>query len=295
LEEELGMKSSNFPLIISTWDFGMKANRVTWKILMSGGSSLDAVEKGINAVEKDPDVTSVGYGGIPNAEGYTELDAAIMSGPEHKAGAVAGLREIATPISVARKVMEKTNSILLVGEGAFEFALRNGFKRVDLLTGKARQKWLKWKRGKTAKKMDESHDTIGLLLLDSKRNIYAGCSTSGLAMKIPGRVGDSPIIGAGLYVDNEIGAAASTGFGEQTMMFCGSFLVVENMRRGMSPQRACEEVLRRMVSKGKEKWVGFIALNKEGEYAASSLKKEFPYAIYCKEEQIIQKSKIVKG
>jgi len=289
------MKSSSFPLIISTWDFGVKANRAAWEILMSGGSSLDAVEKGINTVEKDPEVTSVGYGGIPNAEGYTELDAAIMSGPEHKAGAVAGLREIATPISVARKVMEKTNSILLVGEGAFEFALRNGFKRVNLLTKRARQKWLKWKRGKAAKKMDESHDTIGLLILDSKRNLYAGCSTSGLAMKMPGRVGDSPIIGAGLYMDNEIGAAVSTGFGEQTMMFCGSFLVVENMRRGMSPQKSCEEVLRRMLSKGKEKWVGFIALNKEGEYAASSLKKEFPYAIYCPEGQIIQKSKVVKG
>lgn len=287
------MKSLSFPLIISTWDFGAEANRVAWKILMSRGNPLDAVERAINAVEKDPGVTSVGYGGIPNADGFMELDAAIMLGPNHKAGAVAGLKEIATPISVARKVMEKTNSILLVGDEALKFASRNGFKKTNLLTEKAKQEWLKRGEEGTIKRMDSSHDTIGLVLLDSKRDIYAGCSTSGLAMKTPGRVGDSSIIGAGLYVDNEIGGAVATGVGEQTMMFCGSFLVVENMRRGMSPQQACEATIKRMLSKGQKKWVGFIALDKEGQYGAASLGKEFPFAICCKKGELIQKSRIV--
>ena len=187
-------------MIISTWDFGAEANRVAWKIIMSRENPLDAVERAINAVEKDPTITSVGYGGIPNADGFIELDAAIMLGPNHKAGAVAGLKEMATPISVARKVMEKTNSILLVGDEALKFALRNDFKKTNLLTEKAKQEWLKRGREGIIKRMDSSHDTIGLVLLDPKRDIYAGCSTSGLAMKTPGRVGDSPIIGAGLYV-----------------------------------------------------------------------------------------------
>jgi len=286
------MKSLNWPLIISTWNFGAKANRVAWETLTRGEDPLDAVEKGINVVEKDPDVTSVGYGSIPNTDGYVELDAAIMSGPTHKAGAVAALKEIATPISVARKVMEKTNSVLLVGEGALKFALKNGFKRVTLLTEKAKEEWLKRKNQERVKKVDDNHDTIGLVLLDSRRNIYAGCSTSGLAVKISGRVGDSPIIGAGLYVDNEIGGAAATGTGEQIMMFCGSFLIVENMRRGIPPQEACDAVIKRMASKGQKEWVGFIALNKEGQYGAASLEKEFPYAIYCKKGEAIQKSKV---
>jgi len=287
------MKTSNCSLIISTWDFGSKANRVAWKILMGGGNPLDAVEKGVNAVEKDPDVMSVGYGGIPNAEGYVELDAAIVSGPNHKAGAVAGLRQISTPISVARKVMEETNSVLLAGDGALEFALRNGFQKVNLLTEKARQEWLKRGSQGVKKKIQDSHDTIGLVLLDSRKDIYAGCSTSGLAMKIPGRIGDSPIIGAGLYVDNEIGGAAATGTGEQIIMFCGSFLVVENMRRGMSPQEACEDALERMISRGQKRWVGLIALNKEGQYGAASLWKKFPCAIHSEKGAIIQQSKII--
>jgi len=286
------MKSLNRPLIISTWNFGAKANRVAWETLMRGEDPLDAVEKGINVVEKDPNVTSVGYGGIPNIDGYVELDAAIMSGPSRKAGAVAALKEIATPISVARKVMEKTNSVLLVGDEALKFALKNGFKKINLLTEKAKEEWLKRKNQERVKKMDGNHDTIGLVLLDSRKNIYAGCSTSGLAVKISGRVGDSPIIGAGLYVDNEIGGAAATGTGEQIMMFCGSFLIVENMRKGIPPQQACEAVIKRMASKGQKKWVGFIALNKEGQYGAASLGKEFPYAIYCKRGEAIQKSKV---
>jgi len=276
-------------LIISTWDFGKKANKFAAEVLREGRSPLDAIEKGINVIEEDPEVMSVGYGGLPNEEGYLQLDAAIMSGPLHKAGAVAALEGIVNPISVARKIMEKTKHVLLAGEGALEFALRNGFQKRNLLTDKAKREWLKQKE-----KEIETHDTIGMILLDSEKNVYAGCSTSGVSRKIPGRVGDSCIIGAGLYVDNEIGGAAATGMGEKIMMFCGSFFIVENMRRGMSPQKACEEVIKRMISKGEKEWVGFIALNKQGEYGAASLGKEFPYAIFSGKEETVKKSKFFK-
>ncbi len=280
------MENKDSFLIISTWDFGRKANKVTQEILKKRENPLNAIEKGINAVEEDPEVMSVGYGGLPNAEGYVQLDAAIMSGPLHRAGAVAALEGIANPISVARKVLEKTKHVFLAGDGALEFALSNGFQKRNLLTEKAKKEWLKQRKQKV-----ETHDTVGMVLLDSKGDIYGGCSTSGLSGKTPGRVGDSCIIGAGLYVDNEIGGAAATGMGEKIMMFCGSFLIVENMRRGMSPQKACEEVIKRMISRGEKEWVGFIALNKQGEYGAASLGKEFPYAISSEKEEAIKKSK----
>jgi isoaspartyl peptidase/L-asparaginase-like protein (Ntn-hydrolase superfamily) len=270
------------PVVISTWDFGMEANEVAWKYLAEGDRALDAVEQGIRVPEADPDNLSVGLGGLPDRDGVVTLDACIMD-ENDRAGSVTFLRDIVHPISVARLVMETTPHVMLSGDGALQFALENGFKKQDLLTEKARKAWEEWKvksQYKPAVNI-ENHETIGLLAMDKMGKIAGGCSTSGLAYKMHGRVGDSPIIGAGLYIDNEVGGAVATGLGELVMRTLSAFLVVELMRNGLSPQEACREAIMRIVKKNPdvgEVQVGILALNKEGETGSYSLQPGFTYA-----------------
>jgi isoaspartyl peptidase/L-asparaginase-like protein (Ntn-hydrolase superfamily) len=240
---------------------------------------LDAVEKGINLAEEDLSNSSVGAGGIPNAAGVVQLDACIMDGPAHKAGSVAALEGIVNAVSVARRVMEKTRHVMLVGAGAREFALSQGFKSADLLTESSRRAWEQWK---AKPKAEAGHDTIALLCLAPNGTLAGGCSTSGLGYKLPGRVGDSPIIGSGLYVDNDVGAAGATGVGENVMRFCGSFMIVELMRQGRHPTEACVEVIQRTMRKhpaGANLSINYIALNKDGDYGAAGTGQGFEFAI----------------
>ena len=273
------------PLVISTWKHGMPANDAAWKILSAGGPALDAVEAGVRVPEGDPSVNGVGYGGLPDEECRVTLDACIM-GPDGRAGAVAFIENYRHPISIARKVMEATDHVFIVGEGAEEFARKQGFSREELLTEAAREAWIKWKQGMSDKDdwfpKDLDHDTIGMVAVDAAGNLAGACTTSGLAFKIHGRVGDSPIIGAGMYVDNEIGAAAATGKGEEVIKTCGSFLVVEGMRQGLSPKAACKRALERIIKRHQGKptfQVAFVALSKEGEIGALALQEGFQYAL----------------
>ncbi len=263
--------------------WGRKVLEPAWQTWLSSGSMLDAVEKGANVVELDPEDTSVGYGGLPNEDGVVELDASIMAGPFHQCGSVASLQSIKTPCSVARLVMERTDHIMLVGEGAKQFALAHGFKEENLLTDKAREAWLKWKAGLSTnddwlpageKPVQRPTGTINVLGVDDLGDLFGITTTSGLAYKIPGRVGDSPIIGAGLYLDNEIGAAGATGRGEEVIRTCGSFYTVSRMAQGMSPQAACEAACRRIIeiNRGVVDFnVKVIALNKAGEVGCAQL------------------------
>ncbi len=272
------------PVIISTWQHGIPANAEAWKILSAGGRALDAVEAGVRIPEADPAVTSVGLGGLPDRDGKVTLDACIMD--EHAGcGSVAFLEHIVHPISVARMVMEKTPHVMLVGEGALHFALENGFKKENLLTAESEAAWKEWLKKSEYKPVVnwENHDTIGMVALDMSGNLSGACTTSGMAYKLHGRVGDSPIIGAGLFVDNEIGAATSTGVGEEVIRICGSHLVVELMRQNYSPEDACREavvrIVKRQPQKSKDIQVGFLALNKNGDYGAYCLQKGFEYAV----------------
>lgn len=273
------------PIVISTWNFGLRANEEAWKILAKGGRSLDAVEAGARVPEGDPKETSVGLGGLPDRDGKVTLDACIMD-ENGNIGSVAFLEHIVHPVSVARMVMEKTQHVMLVGEGALQFALANGFKKEKLLTKESEQAWKEWlKEGKYKPIANiENHDTIGILALDEKGNLSGACTTSGMAYKMRGRVGDSPIIGAGLYVDNEIGAATSTGVGEEVIRIVGCHLVVELMRQGNSPEQACKLAVERIIQKDPEKaktiQVGFLALSKNGEYGAYCLQKGFTFAVH---------------
>lgn len=273
------------PVAISTWNFGLAANEAAWKILSAGGRALDAVEAGAKITEADPHVNSVGFGGLPDRDGKVTLDACIMD--EHgNCGSVAFLQHITHPVSVARLVMEKTPHVMLVGEGALQFAVSNGFKKTKLLTKDSQEKWKEWLKKAEYKPVAnmENHDTIGIVALDGAGNLSGACTTSGLAYKMHGRVGDSPIIGAGLYVDNEIGAAAATGVGEEVIKIVGCHLVVELMRQGNSPEDACKQAVERIIkknpSKAKEIQVGFLALNKNGLYGAYCLRKGFNYAVH---------------
>ena len=273
------------PIVISTWNFGLQANVEAWKILSTGGRALDAVEAGAKVPEGDPKETSVGLGGLPDRDGYVTLDACIMD--EHgNCGSVAFLEHIVHPISVARKVMEKTPHVMLVGEGALQFALANGFKKEKLLTPESEKAWKTWAKKSEYKPIVniENHDTIGIVALDAQGNLSGACTTSGMAYKMRGRVGDSPIIGAGLYVDNEIGAATATGVGEEVIKIVGCHLVVELMRQGNSPEDACrlavERILKKNPAKAKEVQVGFLALNKDGAYGSYCIQKGFNYAIH---------------
>ncbi len=276
-------------IVISTWDHGLPANEAAWKILEEGGTALDAVEAGVKVPEADPNVSTVGYGGFPDKSGKVTLDACIM---DHlgQAGSVAFLQHIKHPISVARLVMEKTPHVMLTGKGALKFALKNGFKKEKLLTPEMKKEWKKWKkRGGQFKptiniedEINTNHDTIGMLALDADGKIAGACTTSGMAYKLHGRVGDSPIIGAGLYVDGEVGGAVATGSGELVMKTLGSFLVVELMRSGLNPKEACLEAVRRIIKKNpgyEQHQVGYIALNKKGGYGSFCIQKGFHYAL----------------
>lgn len=294
---------SNKPIVLSTWDFGIQANEEAWKILAKGGRALDAVEQGVRLTEANPKERSVGYGGRPDRDGIVTLDACIMD-DQANIGSVAALQNIKHPISVARAVMEKTPHVMLVGEGALQFAKAQGYKEENLLTEESEKEWREWL--KTAKYEPvvniENHDTIGMIALDANGNLSGACTTSGMAYKMHGRVGDSPIIGAGLYVDNEIGAATATGHGEEVIRTVGSHLVVELMRQGNSPQQACEEAVKRIIkftqNRGKSLdniQVGFIALNKQGEYGAYCIHGGFNFAKYdAKGNELIKGKSFLK-
>ena len=278
------------PVVISTWRHGIPANEAAWKILSAGGKALDAVEAGVRVPEADPEVTSVGYGGYPDRDGHVTLDACIMD-DKYNCGSVAYLEHIMHPISVARKVMENTPHVMLAGEGALRFALDNGFKKENLLTESSKKAWQEWLKKSEYKPVInwENHDTIGMIALDENGNLSGACTTSGMAFKLNGRIGDSPIIGAGLYVDNEVGGATATGVGEEVIRICGSHLVVELMRQNYTPQQACEEAVKRIVRRrgedvAKKIQIGFIALNKKGEYGSYCIHPDFQYAVYSKPE-----------
>ncbi len=279
----LPKKAANKPLVISTWDHGMPANEAAWKVLQQSGSALDAVEAGVRVPEADPRVRTVGYGGYPDREGKVTLDACIMD-KDSNCGAVAFLENIKHPISVARKVMEDTPHVMLVGEGALQFALSKGFVQENLLTTESEKDWKEWLKQSAYKPVIniENHDTIGMLALDTKGDLAGACTTSGASYKMRGRVGDSPIIGAGLFVDNEVGAATATGLGEAVIRMVGSHLVVELMRQGNSPEKACRLAVERIIAKHKDVsdlQVGFIAINKQGEYGGYCIHRGFNFAV----------------
>jgi N4-(beta-N-acetylglucosaminyl)-L-asparaginase len=276
------------PLVIATWDYGVTLCAAAQKVFAKGGDLLDALEKGCNAVEDDPSVHSVGFNGLPNEDGVVQLDASIMDGRNHRAGAVAALERIKNPISVARKVMERTDHVLLVGAGANAFAKKLGFKEQDLLSPEVRAEWEKGKKSRTSFWRPEHHDTVCCIGIDAKGNLASAVTTSGLPNKLSGRVGDSPIIGAGNYCDNEIGAACATGIGELAIRNAASFAIVERMRAGVAPSQACEEIMERMIKHSPEvktdpkAQLAFIAVNKAGEVGAAALRtqtKVFRYAL----------------
>jgi len=292
--------STPMMIVAHTNETGKKASETGWKILMSGGTALDAVEKAANIIELDGEGMGVGYGGLPNEDGVVQLDASIMDGKTYNAGSVACLENIKTPCSVARVVMERTDHVMLVGEDALAFARTWGFKEDNLLTEKARKVWLEWKERrserddwgppehlKNVKKdgpgSDENEDferllgTTNVLAIDKNGDIAGVTTTSGLSFKIPGRVGDSPIIGAGLYVDNDIGAAAATGRGEDVIKSCASFYMVMRMKEGRTPQQACDDAVHLIAAKYKAIKSDFLpgesfrAINKKGDYGCAHM------------------------
>lgn len=269
------------PVVVSTWDFGMKANQEAWKVLSGDGRAMDAVEQGVRIIEGDKSNHSVGIGGLPDRDGHVTLDACVMD-ETGNAGSVCFLEHIVHPVSVARKVMENTPHVILSGEGALQFALEEGFEKTDLLTPAAKKAWKEWQKKAEYKPVIniENHDTIGMVALDAAGNLSGACTTSGLAYKMHGRVGDSPIIGAGLFVDNEVGAATATGMGEAVLKTCGTFLVVELMRQGRSPEEACREAVLRIAKRQnyKDFQIGFLALDKKGNTGAYCIHPGFSYA-----------------
>jgi N4-(beta-N-acetylglucosaminyl)-L-asparaginase len=300
------------PIVISTWDFGRAANAGAWEVLSKQGRALDAVEAGVKIPEADPENHFVGYGGLPDRDGHVTLDACIMD-EKSNCGSVMCLEHIVHPISVARLIMEKTPHIILVGEGALQFALANGFAKENLLTPESEKMWKEWLKKSNYEpvinienKVYDSkgnpampggsfnHDTIGMLALDAAGNMSGACTTSGLAYKMRGRVGDSPVIGAGLFVDNEVGAATSTGVGEEVIRIVGSHVVVELMRQGVGPREACKKAVERIVNRNPEKakglQVGFLAMKNDGFYGAFCIQKGFTYAVRSGTEDKIYES-----
>lgn len=274
------------PVMVSTWNFGLTSNEAAWKILSVGGSALDAVELGAKVAEADYSNLTVGLGALPDREGHVTLDACIMRG-DGGCGSVAFLEHIKHPISVARLVMEKTPHVMLVGDGAQQFALQNGFtiEKFDR-SENADKEWKEWLKTSQYKPIinRENHDTIGLISLDKNGQLAGACTTSGMAYKMRGRLGDSPIIGAGLFVDEEVGAVTATGHGEEVIRIAGSHLVIEFMRMGLSAEESCKKAVERVYAKNKQRWkdiqIGFIALSKDGEVGAYSLQDGFEYAVY---------------
>jgi isoaspartyl peptidase/L-asparaginase-like protein (Ntn-hydrolase superfamily) len=274
------------PIVLSTWVHGLEANRAAWEVLKNGGNALDAVEKGVRVTEADLTNRSVGVGGRPDRDGHVTLDACIMD-EKSRCGAVAFMEGIAHPISVARAVMETTQHVMLVGEGAEKFAIENGFEQAKMPIPEVKKDWQEWKKEnkdlfKKPTINHENHDTIGMIAMDSKGNLSGACTTSGWAYKMRGRVGDSPIIGAGLFVDNEVGAATSTGLGEAIIRVSGSSMVVELMRHGYTPLDACKEVVNRIIKKHSDLsnlQCGFIAIDKKGNIGAYSVYAGFNYAL----------------
>ena len=306
------------PIVISTWDTGMSVNAEAWKILSINGKALDAVEAGARQIE-DTINCCVGLGGYPDRDGIVTLDACIMD--EHaNCGAVAGLEQIKHAVSVARKVMENTPHVILVGNGAQQFAIENGFtKESPVLSEDAKKAYAEWlkkneykpiiniekkqQHGPFAPNFFEdgtaNHDTMGLVAMDANGDLSGAVTTSGMAFKVHGRVGDSPIIGAGLFVDNEVGAATSSGVGEEVIRICGTHLVVEFMRQGYSPELACKKAVERIVNRDKAKaktlQVGFLAINKKGQYGAFAIQKGFVFSVKSGTENKIHESKYLIG
>jgi len=296
----LGLKAekvSHKPLLLSTWNHGMAANDRAWEVLTdAGGDIVDAVEEGVKVTESDLSNLSVGLQGLPDREGIVTLDASIMKG-DGSCGSVSFVRQVKHPISLARKVMEKTPHVMISGEGARQFAIAEGLPlEKEVLSPAAKKAYESWKVDAQYKPIIniENHDTIGMIGLDKNGQMAGSCTTSGLAYKMHGRVGDSPIIGAGLFVDNEVGAATATGLGESIIRICGSFLIVELMRQGRTPQEACEEAVRRLISKNKnikDIQAGFLAMNKDGEYGAYAVHPGFNYALHHKGGKSLNDSK----
>ena len=273
--------NKNNPVICSTWNFGLPANELAWKVLDNGGKAMDAAEAGARHAESDQENSSVGFGGLPDEKGNVTLDACVMDSTGN-AGSVAFLQNIKHPVSVARKVMEETKHVMLVGEGARQFAVSNGFEEINLLTEQSEKDWKKWLKERREMTPHETHDTLSVLVQDKMGDLAGACTTSGWAYKMHGRVGDSPIIGAGLFVDNEVGCAAATGLGEEVIKTTGSFLVVELMRQGYDPTKACEEALNRVIKAhngNPDFQIGYIALRKDGEIGSACLKWSFDYAL----------------
>lgn len=276
------------PVFLTTWKWGIEANARAAEVFAGGGSLMDAVEKGINLVEDDPNVDSVGYGGLPNEQGEVELDAGIMNGTTRRAGSICNLHKIKNPISVARLVMEKTRHTTMAGEGALQFAIANGFKPMQLLTPRSLEAWLQWKSDPNHSTFwidAEHHDTIGMLAADLKGHVVAGCSTSGLEWKIPGRVADSPIVGCGYYADDDAGAASATGNGDVMANYCTSVSIVRRMAEGAHPQDACNDVMRLMARTAPKIHDGeycVIALDSSGRAGAASMNAKQPlhYALW---------------
>ncbi len=311
-----GLTDTVKPIVISTWDSGMAVNAEAWKILSKKGTALDAVEAGAVHIENEINCC-VGLGGYPDRDGIVTLDACIMD-QDANCGAVAGMERIKHPISVARKVMENTPHVILVGAGAQQFAVENGFTletgKLSASASKAYAEWLKKNEYKPIINIENkkqsgpfapnffddgtaNHDTMGLLAMDINGNLSGAVTTSGMAFKVHGRVGDSPIIGAGLFVDNEIGAATSSGVGEEVIRICGTHLVVEFMRQGYSPEQACQKAVERIIKRNRDKakslQVGFIAVNKKGEYGAYAIQKGFVYSVKSEKENQIHSSKYI--
>lgn len=314
-EYGFGKPASKGAIVLSTWSPNVKANAAAWTVLENKGRALDAIEKGVRVTEADPADQSVGYGGLPDRDGKVTLDACVMD-EKGNCGAVMAIENIMHPVSVARLVMEKTPHVQLAGEGALRFALSQGFKKENLLTAESEKAWKEWLKTshyspmitvdniqeeinkqtkKEVKGQINNHDTIGMLAMDADGNLSGACSTSGMAYKMSGRVGDSPIIGAGLFVDNEIGAATSTGVGEEVIKICGSHVIVELMRQGFSPEEACKKAVERIVKRNglnaKTIQVAFIALNKNGEYGGYSVLKGFNYGVRSMQGEKVYDSK----
>jgi N4-(beta-N-acetylglucosaminyl)-L-asparaginase len=277
------------PIVVATWNFH-NATKAAWEVLEKGGTSIDAIEAGCRIEEADLKNTTVGNGATPDRDGNVTLDACIMN-KKGGYGAVVCMENIAHPISVARKVMEETPHVLLAGKGAEQFAVSQGFKRENLLTEERKKAWEKWKVKSEYKPIIniENHDTIGMLAIDKNGDISGGCTTSGLAYKMAGRVGDSAIIGSGLFIDNTVGGATATGMGEEVLKTVGSYLIVELMRQGRTPQEACEEGVKRIVESNpnyKNFQVGYVALNKQGEYGCYCIHGGFGISKYQEGKQM---------